>query len=97
MVILRFPDALISLIGVLVASGTVTMYGFVEHSWPFWIIFIGKKTKLSAGNSCIYVFTLGGTVRSMEAIVIPALRSLISKLVAPDDQGELSVLYLVML
>ena len=58
MVILRFPDALISLIGVLVASGTVTMYGFVEHSWPFWIIFIGKKIMLSAGNSCIYVFTL---------------------------------------
>ena len=43
MVILRFPDPLISLIGVIVASGTVTIYGFAEHSWPFWIIFIGKE------------------------------------------------------
>ena len=89
MVILRFPDPLISLIGVLVASGMITIYGFAKHSWPFWIICIGKK-KLDVMVTCI-LHILGGSLRSMEAIVIPALRSLISKLVPPDDQGELQL------
>ena len=42
MVILRFPDPLMTLIGVVFAGGVAVFFGFVEHSWPFWIVFIGE-------------------------------------------------------
>ena len=41
MVILRFPDPLISLIGVIFAGGVAVFFGFIKHSWPFWLVFIG--------------------------------------------------------
>ena len=41
MVLVGFPDILIGLIGVVLVGGAVTSLGFVQHSWPVWLIFIG--------------------------------------------------------
>lgn len=49
LVFLKLPDPLISLIGVTVACGVSTIFGFAESYWPYSIIFAGK------GRVCVRV------------------------------------------
>ena len=42
LVLLRFPDPLITLIGVIFAGSVAIFFGFIKHSLPFWIVFIGE-------------------------------------------------------
>ena len=46
MVLVGFPDILIALIGVFTVGGVVIFFGLVQHSWPTWLIFIGKRGEL---------------------------------------------------
>ena len=43
LVLIGLPDALIVLIGVVFTGGVAVFFGFAEHSWPVWLIFIGKE------------------------------------------------------
>ena len=42
LVLIGLHDVLISLIGVVVTCGAVVCFGFVQHSWPVWLIFISE-------------------------------------------------------
>ena len=42
LVLIGFNDVLISLIGVVITCGAVISFGFIQHSWPVWLIFISE-------------------------------------------------------
>ena len=94
MVRVGFPDILIALIGVFTVGGVGIFFGFVQHSWPTWLIFIGKEGAewgVTEGRYCIKSLAAAGSVQSAQTFLTPTLHSMMSKLVKPDQQGESSV------
>ena len=87
LVVIGCPDVLITLISVIMVTAVIIFFGFVQHSWPVWLIFIGKELRENRGKIIDYVSYTAGSIQSAQTMVAPTLRSVMSKLVEPDHQG----------
>ena len=101
LVALSLPDAVIALIGLVFSSGMNIFMGFVKETWEMfvgkppslYILLLLSDSSLPLLSSILLLFTVilflpvVATLAGMESMIVPSVRSFLSKEVSAGDQG----------
>lgn len=93
LVLLKIPDAIIILIGVLFACGMCIFIALLTKSWE---MFLGKTILQNVDIVFKIMFFFGlitaGVIIGVEAMIAPGLRSIMARMINKDDLGKLKYL-----